>query len=113
DRRQQPERRLHVARFEDVPGLMGVVGPDSGEEIRLKLEANPQLFLPVLAQPWLASLLLLGNPQELLDMMSDLVGDDVRAGEVTGRVVPLLQLLEEAEVHVDFLIQRTIRRPYC
>src|SRR5262245_2892970 len=51
DRLQQPERRLHVARFEDVPGLMGVVGPDSGQEIRLKLEADPQLFLPVLAQP--------------------------------------------------------------
>src|SRR6516165_738978 len=96
DCRQQPEHRFHVARFEDVPGLIGVVGPDSGEEIRLKLEANPQPFLLVLAQPRLASPLLLGNPQELLDMMSNLVGDDVGAGEVTRCVEPLLQLLEEA-----------------
>jgi hypothetical protein len=33
------ERRLEVARFENMPGLIGVIRPGSGQKIRLKLEA--------------------------------------------------------------------------
>ena len=39
------------------------------------------------------------------------MGDHVGLGEIAGRAEPLLQLVEEAEVEIDLLVERTVERP--
>ena len=43
-------------------------------------------------------------------MMPDLVRQHVRLGEFAGSPEPVLQFVKEAQVHVDFLVRRTIKR---
>src|SRR5688572_19969867 len=44
--------------------------------------------------------------------MSNLVRDDIRSRKVARRAEPLMQFLEERQVEIDFLIQRTVERSY-
>jgi hypothetical protein len=48
----------------------------------------------------------------MLHVMPDLVGDDVRLREVARRAETAPQLVIEAEVDVDLLVQRTVKRPH-
>ena len=94
-----------------MTGLIGMVCPGSGQEIRLKLEANRQLLGLIIAHSSLARAHLFADAEQVLDVMSDLMGDDVSSGEVTGRIVAVFHLLEEGEVDVNLLIRGAIKGP--
>ena len=91
----------------DQPGLDSVGGPDPGVAVSLELSPNrPALgALAVVAD-------LLEDAKLVLDVMSVLVGDDVRLCERRAAGAEArLQLVEEPEVDVDLLIPWAVERP--
>src|SRR3954467_4864323 len=44
----------------------------------------------------------------MLDVVPELMGDHVCLREVTGRSEATIELVEESEVEVDFLVERTV-----
>ena len=44
-------------------------------------------------------------------MVTELMREDVRLGEVAGRLEAAVELVEEAEVDVDPLVERAVERP--
>ena len=83
------------------------IRPDAGEAIRLQFQADRQR-IRLRRASLLEGLDLVGDAQDLLDMMADLMGQHVGLGEFAGRPEPVFQFVVEAEVHVDFLVRRTI-----
>src|SRR6516162_5564315 len=53
---------------------------------------------------------LLGDAEQVLHVMPDLVGDDVRLGKLTGRLELLRKLLEEAQVEIHLAVYRAVER---
>src|SRR5439155_7839858 len=108
--RRGVERLLHVARLEDVARALGVVRPDAREAIRLQLQPDGRRVGLRPATPALGHHAI-RDPELLLDVMADLVGDHVRLREITGGTEPLAQRAEEVEVEIDLLVWRTVERP--
>src|SRR5438093_587047 len=52
----------------------------------------------------------LHDPERVLDVVPELVGDDVCLREVAGRSEALAQLVEEGRVEVDLLVRRAVER---
>jgi hypothetical protein len=104
------ERGLDVARLEEVPPCRRVP-PDSCIAVRLELEPHREGIGRDLVETLSLSLDALRDSQEVLDVVPDLVGDDVRARELARGAEPLAQLLEELEVQVDLAIGRTVEGP--
>jgi len=50
------------------------------------------------------------DAEDLLDVMSELVGDDIGLREISGCGETLPQLIEEGQVEIDPLVVRTIER---
>ena len=55
---------------------------------------------------------LIGDAEQLLHVMADLMGDDIGLGEVAGRAEAVLQLLVEVEVDIDLLVVRAVERAH-
>ena len=66
---------------------------------------------PGLVGPALQGVDLVAGPQQVLNVMPDLVGDHVSLGEIARGLELLFQLLKEAKVEVDLLIGRAVKRP--
>src|SRR5258708_39742592 len=49
--------------------------------------------------------------EQVLDVVTELVGDDIRLGEVAWSAKPPGQLVEEPEIQVDLAVLRTVERP--
>jgi hypothetical protein len=103
----------NVAGLEHVLSLEDRVCPDAGETICLQLESDRVLV-------GLARALLLEfthfvhNPQLMLHVVADFVGQNTSLGEIPARgAEPALQFVVEGRVDVDGLIQRAIVRPRC
>ena len=99
-----------VEAFLDVAGLQAVlelvieVRPHAGKAIRLQL--HPHLDLIGVARISLLHLLhLVGDAENGLHVMANLVGDDVGLREVARRAEAALQLLIEGEVEVAPLVR--------
>src|ERR1051325_81413 len=97
---------LEIARLEDVPRAIGVVRPDAGEAVGLELAADGDRRRAASAR----ALAHAREPEQLLHVMTDLVGDHVRLREVAGRAEPIAELAEEVEVEIDALVAGTIER---
>jgi len=93
---------LDVPGLEDVPACRGMA-PDAGIAVGLQLHANRQLVGEV-GTLLLCPADLRSEPQHVLHVMADLVGDHIGLGEVAGRTEAALQLLEEAEIEIDPLV---------
>src|SRR3954463_9584215 len=97
---------LQIAVLEDA-SVVGGAAPDAGEAVRLELEAHGEIVGVV----WILLALLTDlslDPELLLDVVADLVGEDVGLGEIAGRLEALVELVEEPEVDVDLLVERAI-----
>src|SRR6185312_13652149 len=84
DRRRGLQRRLDIAGLEKFPFLFRAVGPNPGEAIGLKLDANLHLVGPWLACLALQLMRLRQNAEQVLHMMADLVRDHVSLRELAG-----------------------------
>src|SRR6185436_15830614 len=58
----------------------------------------------------LTALAKLSQPEQVLHVVSDLVGDHVGLREVAGRAEPVTQRAEEAEIEVELMVGRTVER---
>ncbi len=87
-----------------------MVCPDARQEIRLELEPNRQLVAFFLAHLALGSVHLLADAEQVLNVMSDFVSNDVGLGELAGGLEFVRELFEEAQVDVDLRVGRAIER---
>src|SRR4051794_18942776 len=87
-------------------------GPDTREAIRHQLDSHRELVALDLADFLLPLLHARQDAELVLDVVAHLVRDYVRIGEVAARAEPALHLLEERQIDVDLLIERTIERPH-
>ena len=102
------DRLLDIAGFQNVPFLIGIMGPHAGQKIGLEFQSHGKLVLRIAGQ--LAVLRLDADPQQVLHMMSDLMGDHVGIGKVAAGVEPVLQFVIEFEVDVDLLDRQGNRK---
>src|SRR5437868_3400228 len=88
------------------------MGPHAGEAVGLELEPDRQLV----GRRWIGFLQLSNpsiRPEQMLDVVPQLVGKHVGLGEIARRAKALLELVEKAQIEVDSLVNRTIERPHC
>ena len=80
---------LDVARLQQLAVAVGVEGPDAGQAVGLQLQSRTERrLLCRLRQPRALRVHALGDAEQVLDVVADLVGDDVRLREVAGRAEP-------------------------
>src|SRR5262249_472140 len=110
-------RRLHggfdVARLEETPLLLGVIGPHPCEAICLKFDLDLELVGGNLIQATLRILSLRQEPEQILHVVADLVSDHICLRELTALAViatvePPFEVLKERRVEIDLLIIRAI-----
>jgi hypothetical protein len=93
DRRRRADRLLGIARF-DQSFLLCVVRPDAGVAIGLQFEGYGQ---PVILS---GSLNAVHGAENILDVVTDLMRDDIGLCKITRRLKLPLQLLEEIEIEI-------------
>ena len=103
DRRGRIERLVDVAGIEDAL-LIGLVAPDAGEAIGLKLEAHGERVRLRLARVPPGQVDFGQDAEEVLHVVADLVRDHVGLGEVAGRAELALELVVEGEVDIELLV---------
>jgi hypothetical protein len=109
NRRCGAQARGDVAAVNDL-ALLRRVTPDARKTIGLQLESHRQAISHRgFATAQVADLLF--DPENLLDVVSDLVRDNVRLSELAWRAEPGAQLIEERQIDVDLLIGGTVERP--
>ena len=106
DRRRRVQPLLQVPLLQQVV-LVGRVGPDAREAVGLQLQEHRELVGVARAAAPLG-VHLAHDPEQVLDVVAELVGDDVRLGEVARGAEALLQLAEEAEVEVDLAVDGAV-----
>ena len=114
DRRRRGHRLIDVA-IVDHPAAalpVGAVGPDAGETIGLQLGPHRKCVAIALAHALAHLLHLARDAEQVLHMMSDLVGDDVSLRELAWRAKTRRKLVEEAEVEIDPLVGWTVERSH-
>ena len=102
------KRLLDVARLEGIEHSVVVVSPHTGEEIRLKLNADTDIVGLRLVRAVHGGMSLVECPEEVLDVVADLVGYDVGIGEIAVRTEGLAHIAEKGEVDVETLVRGAI-----
>src|SRR5580700_8146995 len=87
DRLRRRQRPLDIARLEDFPFVVRVVGPHAGQAIGLQFDPDGQRVGLGLAHPLLQVVDLVENAENVLNVMADLVRHDIRIGEVASAAV--------------------------
>src|SRR6266849_3512857 len=111
------ERSFDVALLDQIPALLRTLGPDPGETIGLQLDLDLQVIRLDLADGVLTLLHLRQDAEQILHVVTDLVGDHVGLGELARLAVvaaakSALQVAEERRVEIDPLVVGTIERPH-
>ena len=107
DRRGGGEALLEVAVLEDAARRRSS-GPRRRRSSRPAARAGPRARSRRRGSSGSPARTCLLDAELLLDVVADLVGDHVGLGEVAGRAEALAQLVEEAEVDVDLLVERAV-----
>ena len=55
----------------------------------------------------------LGDAEQILYMMADLMRDYISLGEIAGGLKALLQIMEEGKIDIQFLVGRAIEGTDC
>src|SRR5262249_60201452 len=95
---------------EDMLGLLGVVGPETGQEIGLELQPNRQPVELRLAQTGPLRVYPLGDAEQILHMVADLVSNQIGLGEFPRGTKASFHILKETEVQIDHLVPGAIER---
>src|SRR5688572_15333799 len=111
DRGGGSERFVDVAGFEQVTAL-GRVTPDAGEAVGLELEPDGEAA-GAFALAARRAMHLVARAELVLQVVTDLVRDHVRLGEVAGGAEATFELGEEAEVDVRTFVARAVEGARC
>src|SRR5215471_222585 len=84
DRSSRTQCRLDVARLQQLPPLLGLVGPDASETISLQLDPHLDAIRRRPVEALLLLMRLLQNAELVLHVVPDLVCDDVGLYELAG-----------------------------
>src|SRR6266576_7361565 len=118
DRRRGSQRRLHVAGVEELQALLRAVRPYPGEAVGLQLHLDLEMVRLRLPHAALQLLRLGQDAEQVLHMMTELVGDYVGLGELARLIVcagaePAREQVEERCVEIDLLVGRAIEWTHC
>ena len=102
-----------VAVFQNLPCALGVVRPNTGKAIGLQLQLDRQLVVLHLADAPALAIDLLADAQQVLHVVADFVGNHIRLRKLARRAEFVFQRLVKAEVDVDLLVGRAIKRAHC
>src|SRR3984957_10978441 len=108
-RRQRP---LDIARLEDLPFVVRVVGPHAVQAIGLQFAPDGQRVGLGLAHPLLHVVDLVENAENVLNMMADLMGYDIEIGEFAAAAVLVFHIAKEGCVEINLLVDRAVERPH-
>src|SRR5215831_4307708 len=108
DRGGGVEAFLDVAGLEDLARALGVGGPDARQAVGLELHAHLERVAVGLAATALRLLDALGDAEQVLDVMADLVGDEVGLGEVARGPDLVTQIAIERQIDIELVIARTV-----
>src|SRR3990167_7936019 len=86
--------------------------PDARKTIRLKLLHDGESIRLGPTEPPLSALYLLRDAEQVLNVVSYLVRDDVCLSEIAGGVEPFLEVSVEAQVYVYLLVGRAVERSH-
>src|SRR4051812_14947283 len=111
DGRGGVERLFQVARLQ-LLHRAGVVAPDPGIAIGLKLHANRDAVVFSLRGASLRVFQPLEAAGELLHVVADFVRDHVRLREIARRMEAVLEIAVERKVDVQLLVVRAVERPH-
>src|ERR1041385_4688882 len=111
------QRRLHVARLNALPLLIGMKRPDAGEAVGLQFDAHLDAVRSRFAARGLLRILRLWqNAEQVLHVMTDLMRDDVSLREFAGLAGATaeahLDVAEERGVEIDTLVARAVERSH-
>jgi len=102
------ESLVNVTRIENV-SLFCAVPPHPGITIGLEFESDRELVL-VAGIRLLQSADPAGGSDQRLNVMTKLMRDYIRLGKVAGSAESAVQLIEEGQIEIHFVISRTIER---
>src|SRR4030095_13228643 len=97
--------------LEKLSPLVGVVRPNPGQTVRLQLEADGGCIADRLAGAGRSLAQLVGDTEQVLDVVAHLVRDDVGLREIARGSEAPIQLVVEGEVDVNLAIGRAVERP--
>src|SRR5690606_31973156 len=92
----------------DLPLFFRVMSPNAGEIVGVEFLTDGELIALDLAGSLAGDGDLLGNACQVLDMVPDLVGDDIRLSEVAIRSKLAVHFIEEGKVDIHPGIGRTV-----
>src|SRR6266513_6000127 len=102
-----------IAGFDNMLDPVGITSPNAGEKIRLQFEPDREPIIFRFADATARRIHTIGNAEQFLHVMSNLVGDNVALGEIASCTQAFLELTEKTEVDVNASISRTIERTGC
>src|SRR5262249_4367203 len=85
---------VDITRIQDAAIM---IGEYTGQAIRLKLDTDRHLIRSLARY-------LIGDSEQILDMVSDLMRNDISLSEVPGRAETVTQFLKETRIQIHFLI---------
>ena len=109
---------FNIPRFDELPLCLGALRPDAGEAVRLQLHPDLQIVSLNLVHPALGFLHLWQYSKLVLHVVADLVGNHIRLGKLAGLAADIagaeapLEVLKEACVEIDLLVDRAIKRTH-
>jgi hypothetical protein len=101
---------FNIAGFDNVLDPVGIPSPNAGQKICLQLEPDRELIVFRLTHSTARRLHAIGDTEQILNVMSNFVGYDVRLCEIASRTQALLELTEKTEVDINASIFWTIER---
>src|SRR5262245_3422776 len=108
DCRGSVQTLLDIALLQDLLRGIRFLRPDAGEAVGLKLHADRQLVGLGFGRTHSRLRYLLGDAEQVLNMMANLVGDDIGLGKIAGRAEARFHVLIKTQIDIDLLIERTI-----
>ena len=114
DRRRGLHRRFNIARLNESPPFFRMVCPYTGKTICLQFDAHLKLIGLDFVHSTLSLLNLGENAQQILDVMTNFVGNHVSLRELTALAADIAapeaprKISEEGGVEIDLLVVRTV-----
>src|SRR4051812_1000205 len=90
-------------------GAIGVARPHARQKIGLQFQSHRQFVVFGLADPAAGRLDTIGNPEQILNMMTHFVCDDVSLREITAGPESIAKRAVKSEVDINAPVFRTIK----
>src|SRR5262249_8693930 len=87
-------------------------GPHSGKAICLQLQPNGGLVRASPRRSLLICVDLITDAQQILDVMSDFMSNDICLREIARRMKAIAQFLKETRVEINLFIREAVERPH-